>query len=313
MTPIFKLLANKKDVTKLINMDAFFISFKDEAGSVSDEITLKIQGSFKKPSYEDELQLWIGTKEKDLFFCGVFKVQTSTYNKGKSIYMSITATGADFSKNLKVKRSLSYENVSIKKIVEIVASRHNLEVSSDFDDIYVVHLEQTNESDLHFLKRLAQEDNAIFSIKNNTVIFKKKIKNNKKSKDLPRFSLDEDECENVSIENTNKTLYNSCKAIWRDTKENIQKSITVGSGEPIKVIKDSFENVAQAKLKARAALEKANAGLKSGSIACYGFEIYAGGILDLTGTYDDDGDYDIKRVDHTVDESGWNINIEIDN
>ena len=203
-------------------------------------------------------------------------------------YMRITATGADFSKNLKVKRSLSYENVSIKKIVEIVASRHNLEVSSDFDDIYVVHLEQTNESDLHFLKRLAQEDNAIFSIKNNTVIFKKKIKNNKKSKDLPRFSLDEDECENVSIENTNKTLYNSCKAIWRDTKENIQKSITVGSGEPIKVIKDSYENVAQAKLKARAALEKANAGLKSGSIACYGFEIYAGGILDLTGTYDDE-------------------------
>ena len=47
-------------------------------------------------------------------------------------------------------------------------------------------------------------------------------KNNKKSTDLARFNLTVDKSTSVSIENTNKTLYNSCKAIWTDTKENIK-------------------------------------------------------------------------------------------
>ena len=138
-------------------------------------------------------------------------------------------------------------------------------------------------------------------------------KNNKKSTDLARFNLTVDKSTSVSIENTNKTLYNSCKAIWTDTKENTQKSIVVGYGEPIKMIKDSFENEADAKLKAQAALEKANSGIKSGTISSYGFEVYAGGVLDITGTLEDDGDYDIESVHHTIDESGWNITIDIKN
>ncbi len=313
MTPIIKLFANDQDVTNTINLNASKIEFRDESGTISDEITLNIEGEFKKPKYEDELKLWIGTKEEGLFYCGIFKVQTSTASQGSSSSIEITATGADFSSGLKVKRSQSYENVSLTKVVEIIAARYDLKIASDFMDIYLVHLEQTNESDLHFLKRLADENNALFSIKNNNIIFKKKIKNNKKSTDLPRFSLDVNENTSIRIENTNKTLYRSCKAIWRDTKDNIQKSITVGSDEPIKIIKDSFVNEAQAKLKAQAALEKANSGIKSGSIGSYGFEIYAGGILDITGTLEDDGDYDIESVHHTIDESGWNITIDIKN
>jgi hypothetical protein len=71
--------------------------------------------------------------------------------------------------------------------------------------------------------------------------------------------------------------------------------------------------MADAKIKAQAALQKANAGTKTGTIGSYGFEIYAGGILDLSGTYEDDGEYNIKSVHHTLDDSGWNLTIDIEN
>ena len=44
----------------------------------------------------------------------------------------------------------------------------------------------------------------------------------------------------------------------------------------------------------------------------YGKEIYAGGMLKLTGAGEDDGEYSIKSVNHTYD-SGWQMSIEIEN
>jgi phage protein D len=311
MTPIFKLEANSKDVTKNINLNSSKIEFNDEAGVLSDDISLTIEGSFEKPKYEDELKLWIGTQANGLYYCGLFMVQSSK-NKN-DMTLDITATAANFSNSLKRKRSLSYENLTIKQMVEQIAFKHKLGAVSDFQDISVEHLEQTHESDLHFLTRIAKSYNALFAIKNNKIIFKKKIKNSKKSEDLPRFTLVKNEGTYINIENVNKTLFNSCKAMWRDTKDNKQHSITVGSGEPLKTIKDSFENASDAKLKADAALQISNAGTKTGSISSYGFEIYAGGILDLKGTVQDDGDYHITSVHHTIDSNGWNMTIEIQN
>ncbi len=313
MTPTFRVLANNKDVTHKINLNSSRIEFRDEEGEVSDEITLEFVGEFRKPKYEDELKLWLGTKEEGLFYCGLFLVQRSRYKTSDKTVIEVVATAANFSNNLKVKRNKTYENLSIKNITSIIAKRHELELKSDFDDIFVEHLEQTNESDISFLKRIANDYNAIFSIKNNTLTFLKKIKENKKSNELPRYELIVDEQTYVDIESTNKKSYNSCKAIWRDTKDNTEKSVTVGDGEPVKIIKNSFENLADAKVKAEAALQRANSKTKVGSISCVGFPIYAGGILNLSGTIEDDGEYHIKNVSHTLDDNGWNIRISIEN
>ena len=312
MKSAFKIEVNGKDITAKINKDTSSIVFKDESGTISDEITLNIEGAFKKPKYEDEIKLWIG-EEKDLFYCGIFKVQSPTQKYGTSEMMRITATSTNFSSNLKVKRNQSYEALSIFDIGNIISKRYELELVCDVKDIYVLHQEQTNESDLHFLKRLAGYYNLLFTIKNNKIILKKRIKNDKKSDSLPRYKISKDECESVSIENTNKTIYGSCKAVWHDTKENKQMSVNVGSGEPIKYIKNSFESVADAKTKAQATLQKANSGTKVGTITKYGQTVYAGGILELSDTVDDNGEYEIESVEHTVDDNGWNISMEIKN
>ena len=309
MTPIFKLEANGTDVTEQIRQNLSYITFKDEDGNQSDEITIRVAGDFKRPLYKDELKLWLGYEETGLFFCGLFLVQTTERD---SFGLTITATGADFSAALKQKRDLSYEQISIKAIAQIIADRHDLKLKSDFDDLYVTHLSQTNESDLHFMKRLASDHNGIFSIKNGTLIFLKRTKEEKRSDELPLFEIDSSECSTLRIKHANRTLYASCRAIWHDTKDNEMKSVTVGEGDPVLLIEGQFKTAAEAKAKAEAKLAMANRGTKSGTIEMYGKEIYAGGKLKLTGFGEDEGEYSIKSVNHTFDD-GWVMSVEIEN
>ena len=310
MTPIFKIEANGKDVTTALQADIVSISFSDEDGNQSDEITIKVAGDFKRPKYEDELKLWLGYKETSLFFCGAFLVQTTERDRSG---VTITATGADFSSALKAKRDTSYEELSIKEVAAMVADRHGLKLKSDFDDLLVTHISQTKESDLAFLKRLASEYNGIFSIKNGTLVLLKRIDGEKASDTLPVFNIDADECSGNTpiIKHANKTLYLSCTASWQDTKENEAKSITVGSGDPILKLDGNFKTAAEAQAKAEAKLQKSNRGTRSGSISMYGKEIYAGGILRLSGAGEDNGDYSIKTVSHNF-SKGWSMSIEIE-
>ncbi len=309
MTPIFKIEANGQDITQQLQSDLTSISFSDEDGNQSDEIRIEVAGDFIRPKYQDELKLWLGYKESSLFFCGLFIVQSSERN---AYGVSVTATGADFSNALKEKRDKSYEQISLKDLAQTIADRHKLKLKTDYDDLHITHVSQTNESDLHFMKRLATEYNGIFSIKNGMLIFLQRTINFKRSDELPVFEVDASECSDIRIKHSNKTIYGACMASWHDTKENKVQSVTVGSGEPILKIEGQFKTPAEAKIKAEAKLERATRGTKTGSFSMYGKEIYAGATLKLTGFGEDDGEYSIKSVNHTF-KNGWTMSVEIEN
>lgn len=308
-TPNFKLLANDKDVTVQLKKELKSISFKDEANEQADELTIKVSGEFTRPNYEDELKLFLGYGD-DLTYCGLFVVQTTSRENNN--ILNISATGVNFSSVLKEKRDVTYEKISIKGICSQIADRNVLKLKSDFDDISILSIAQSSESDLHFLDRLATDYNAIFNIKNGTLIFTHKIKENKKNEDLPSYTISANEVDTITIKHSNKTLYKSCKSIWHDTKENKTKEIIVGVGEPVLINKGNFKNAAEAKIKAQAKLERAVQGLVTGSLSLEGEVVFAGGKLNLADTLEDDGEYQIKSVRHNYATSNWKINLEFE-
>lgn len=309
--PAFRLLANNIDVTETLQKELISLEFKDEENNKADELTIKVGGKFARPQYKDELKLYLGYND-DLIYCGLFAVQTTT--RYDNNVLAISATSVNFSTTLKEKRDMTYEKISIKDICKQIADRNNLKLKSDFDNIYISSLAQNNESDLHFLNRLAREYNAIFNIKNDTLIFTHKIKNSQKNQDLPSYIISATEASQLQIKHSNKTLYKTCKSIWHDTKENKTKEATVGTGDPTLIIRGSFKNEADAKAKAQAALERATQGLISGSLTISGNVIFAGGNLKLIDTLEDDGEYHIKSVHHTFTKSnGWITKIEFEN
>ena len=309
MYPNFKIIANGDDVTAILKQNNTSLSFKDEANEKADELTIKITDGFIRPKYEDELQLYLGYG-LNLTFCGTFKVQSSTWDKHQGI--TINATSVDFSNVLKQKRDITYEKLSIKDICSQIANRGGLELKCDFDDIFMTSIAQHDESDLNFLNRLARDLNAIFNIKNNTLYFMKKVKDDKKNDELPKYTISANECISISIKHSNRTLYKSCKATWHDTKTNTTKNIIIGDGMPQLIYKSSFKNEAEAKLRADAYLQRANQGIVTGSLSIAGEIIFAGGVLNLIDTLEDDGEYQIKSVSHDFSGSGWTTSLEFE-
>jgi len=311
---IFLLEANDKDVTEQLKNNILSISFIDNAGTQSDSIAIKIDGGeFKRPNKDDKLKLSFGYENEALFFAGTFNIQTST--RIRNYLLNITATGVDFSLELKQKKSATFENTTLKSICSTIATAHNLKLKSDFDDCIVENQLQTNESDLNFLTRLADTYNALFSIKNNTLIFIKKNDNNAINKDLPIFEVDASQVENLSVKYSNKLFYKSCEAKWHDTKENKAKTVVVGDDKPIFSLTGTFKNEADATIKAQAKLSLVNKGIITGNFTMTGAEIYAGANLKLINTIhnEDDGIYSIKSVKHNFTPTGgWTSDVEFE-
>lgn len=297
-TPSFKILANDRDVTDHIQKNLIALNFKDEAGILSDEITLEVAGEFRRPKYQDKLKVWIGYKESGLWYCGDFCVQSSERTQHST---NITATGVDFSNTLKEKKSRSWEKLSLKEVVEKIAKEHQLGFQAEFEEAKIVYLAQSDESDLSFLKRLAKEYGAMFSIKDNKILFLYK----KESEKLPVAKVNLLEAISFSIKHSNKTIYLSARAIWHDTKENKSKEVVVGNGMPQLRIESAFKNSSDAKLKAQAKLKNANSGSISGRLSIYGSKIYAGGLLELNNAGSDNGVYQINSVNHTLSVDGF--------
>ncbi len=285
------LTVNGKDV--FLNLENF--NYKDEKGILSDSIILQVTGEFQKPSYKDEIKAYIGS-----FFCGTFSVQNIKLSRFTT---TIEATAINFSGNLKEKKYRYFKNTTIENICQKIASNHSLKCKSDLKN-QITHISQINQSDLDFLKKLSNDYNATFTIKNNTLLFLKDKKEDIKAS----YYIDENECEDWELEYTNKTLYKSCKAVYHDTKTNTVKNIVVGEGTPTKVIKQSFKTRNEAKEKAKAALEIANKGIIKGRLSTYGQIIEAGANLNFKNQL-----FQIISVNHNSNSSGWNIEVEFEN
>lgn len=304
MKPNFRILANDNDVTHHIAKNLIDITIKDEIGDISDEMTLRIYGDFKRPKYKDVLKLYLGYET--LWYCGSFAVQSSERTESTT---TITATGVDFSGGLKVKKNRAWEKLSLKEIVEKIAKENGLGVQADFGEIKITYAAQHNISDLAFLKKFAKDFDAVFNVKDNQLIFL-----HKGSKEIiPISVVDLKECSSYCIKHCNKTLYGSCKAIWHDTKENTIKEVVVGSGEGEQIkIEGSFKTAAEAKEKAQAKLKRANATTITGTLQIYGSKIYAGGVLSLVNAGEDDGEYNIKAAEHTLSQEGFTTSLEFE-
>jgi len=309
LTPKFRLIANNKDVTQHIDKNLISLNFHDESGTKADKIDIKVYGDFIRPKYKDKLKLYLGYKEKlEEFYCGLFIIQNTSWSKNNILTISATAT--DFSKNLKVLKNREFETISIKQLIEKIAKDHNLDSKCDFDDIYFPYIAQSNESDMAFLNRLAKDFNAIYSIKNNTIIFLRMDEKNT----LNKVIIDSNECENLNIKNSNKTYYKSAILKYQDTKENKIKTIKIGSKEPIYNIQETFLDKKNLEQKVKAKLANLNKGIKSGSFKIYGKPIYTGSKLNFLNLKDEDNiTYQIDKISHTLDGNGWNINVSFSN
>jgi phage protein D len=293
-----KCIAAETDISLLLAENLISLTVIDYDGTKSDELEIVISNTIKRPADEDKIKLWI-----EGVFYGLFLVDTTETNDLNQLI--ITATSANFSQSLKTKQNRNFKKTTLHDIIKKIAKVHELKTKLDFPNISYENLVQEKESDLHFLNRLAEKYGAIFSIKNDTIVFVKR------GTDLPIFIVDLNKCKPWNIKHISKEKYNSCTATWRETKNNKNKSVTIGSEKPILKITGNYLSDDEAKLVASAKLEEAKRGTLEGSFSKKGEYLSAGSNLLIINSKQDDGEYTLGVVTTTVSFRGFRVEAEI--
>ena len=148
------------------------ISLTDKRGFEADELTIELDdhdGTIAIPKTGSKITLKLGYQETGLVEKGEYLVSEFTASGSPDI-LSITARAADLAEALAEK---SWHKQTLYQIIETIAKKHKYEyiISKDYQNAKIEHIDQTNESDASFMSRLAEQYDAIATIKNGKLLF----------------------------------------------------------------------------------------------------------------------------------------------
>ena len=166
MKPVFSIVVNgRQDATDRIRQRLLSLTVTDEAGRQSDAAEIHLDdrdGVVALPRKGDELEISLGFDGRKATVTGRYTVDEIELD-GPPDSMTVRARGADMRSTLKAQRTRSWDDVSIGDLVASIAADHGLEprVGRSLRAVRISHLDQTDESDMHLLTRLARDYDAV--------------------------------------------------------------------------------------------------------------------------------------------------------
>lgn len=151
------------------------LRLNDRRGLEADRLDLTLgdpDGRLALPPRGTELHLALGWKGQPLIDRGTFIVDEVEHSGAPDV-LAIRARSADMRRGLPGKRTQSWDTLTLGEIVASIAGRHDLapRTGQHLQGIYLDHIDQTEESDLHFLTRLAERFDAIAAVKAGRLLF----------------------------------------------------------------------------------------------------------------------------------------------
>ncbi|MEL6503502.1 MAG: contractile injection system protein, VgrG/Pvc8 family [Pseudomonadota bacterium] len=237
------------------------ISITDNAGGTSDklELTFARSGFTRPPKAGDKVDVAFGYVETGVVSMGIFTIDKprSTLAKDGGRQISITATSADMTSKLKEPRNEGYEKRTVKDVVGKIAGRNGLSpvIDGELAAIELPQADQTQESDMHFLSRLARDVGASFKITDGRLIFMTR-RSGKVASGAGKIShiLAPTDILMASWEGGERAAFGKVQAAWHDkakAKREIEE-VSVGEGDTTKVLKRTYATKVQAKKAAEA-------------------------------------------------------------
>lgn len=267
LTPAFEMTTDNKNITAIIQTNLLSLIITDNAGIESDTVQVILDDTNNQialPKVGQKIHVSLGYKETSVLKMGSYIVDEVTMTISPQT-LGFTAKAADMKQSIKVKKNKSWQNsgknpppLLLADTVNSIASNHGLtaKIGDDFKTLSYDVLNQTNESDLHFLTRLANSMDAIVKPVDDKLLFIKKGQaktvSNKIIAPIQILSKQIISCD-VTI--AQRDSYHSVQASYLDLKKAKTINVTVGDSEPAFIINEIFKDEQQAAEAARAKLD----------------------------------------------------------
>lgn len=247
----------------LINARLIDWEHVDAAGIESDRLHLTVdtRGLDGLPEEGATIGLEVGYQETlPLVSKGDFTI-TRTTPKLFPHQLLIVATAAPFQVDdetgFKARRSASYSDTTLGELFRTLTKRHGFSprVAGDLDGIAIEHVDQTDETDMGFLTRLAGRYDAVTKPYNDLYVLARRGQTKTLSgQTLPEVTLSvpqdnrpgEHAFIEASVDRNSRVRFRGCKTTWWDGEAG-KECIVESGAEPFKRIRQRYQSDAEAR------------------------------------------------------------------
>ncbi len=309
LMPCFSVVANGTDITSLIADLYEYVSITDGTGYESDTCEVSLiddpMRPIDLPKKGAELRISMGY-DLAMVDMGLFIVSEISLSgppekmiiRGRAVPQLTSKNGIT---SLSSQKSRSWpKDTAISAVVSKIAKEHGLDplVSEAVAQIKLPHFDQSDESDLNFLLRIAKRYDAVCKPAGGKLLFVKRG-----DIDLPVLTIAKEEVSDWEMTSSSSDSAGTVIAYWHDKKGAKKKEVKVGDGEPVKRLRHSYQDEKSAQAAAQASLDQSRRGEERLSLNLPGNpEISAEKPLTLINFREGiAGDWIIEQATHSID------------
>lgn len=308
MTPDFQIVANGSDVTSTFRDRLVDLEVVDEDGDKADRVRITVDDRddlVAEPGMDTVIEVWLGYRETGLSMMGRYAVD-GVGGEGPLRKLAISATAADMKGSIRAPKTRAWEGKTLGEIVQTIAEETGLRavVSSALSSVRWDYLAQTAESNLHFLRRLANGLNATAKPAGGTLLVARRGDDTTAAGDpMPNGTIGPRDLVNWTWEKDGRERVGSVEAEWGDTDSGRREVVAVGEQEPASRLRHRHASEDEARRAADAEYRRRAMGevTLSAELASFAPALLAGARLTLSGVSTKvDGQWDVVRVIHTL-------------
>lgn len=241
------------------------LELTDNRGIEADQLSLTLSdhdGLLAIPPKGAVIRLWLGWSDTGLVDKGTYTVD-ETEHSGAPDVLSIRARSTDLRKGLKTKRERSWSNTTLGEVLGDIALGNGLTatISGALDGLPILQLDQANESDANLISRIAEEFDAVVTIKAGCLLCLPAGGGKTVSgAELPHIILTRADGDQHRYLQADRDSYDGVRAYFYDVNSAKKEEAIAGGGENLKDLRHSYSDRSSALRAARAEFNRLQRG-----------------------------------------------------
>jgi len=254
-----------EDLTQTLSERLISLTITDCKGIESDELTIDLDdpdGNLALPPTKALLSVSLGWAGQGLVDKGLFRVDEVDYSWFPR-RLTLRAKGAPVSQTLGTKKERSWHGKTLGVIALTIAKEHGLKpmISDMLKDLVIDHIDQTNESDINFLTRIAKLNDAICTVKSERLLLTPtNACTSVSGKAIPEQTIVLSDQDTGHYHSDDRSRYTGVRTYWHDPGASRRKSVLAGTDSQVKSLRQTFPSKADAERAAKAEFKRIKRG-----------------------------------------------------
>lgn len=320
--PDYELTINGTNITPRVGKRLIELRLRESRGEEADQLDLTLDdsdGRMAIPPKGATISIRLGWLNEGMVDKGSFVVDEVEHG-GSPDRISVRARSADMAKSLRERASHSWNDSTVGTVVRDIAARNSLpaRIAPELAERKVQHIDQTNESDLHFLSRLARQHDAVATVKKGQLIFlRTNHRTNASGQPIAPMHIVRASGDQHRWHTADRTSYTGVRAYWHDGKHARRKGVVAGSTTgSVKTLKDTFASAEAARQAAQSEMQRVDRGAATLSLALalgrpHLMPQAAVTVEGFKPEIDGEG-WLVKSVEHALGDGGFTTQIELE-